>query len=105
MGYFLLAGIVLGAGFDLVKANAIKVFIALSIVLVALTIFLINDQVEWIPGLIMGAGSIVGALIASRLAVKKGINFVRYVIIVLICIFFIHFSGILDIKELLQNIL
>jgi len=105
MGYFLLAGIVLGAGFDLVKANAVKVFIALSIVLVALTIFLINSQVQWIPGLIMGAGSIVGALIASRLAVKKGINFVRYVIIVLICIFFIHFSGILNIKELLQNIL
>lgn len=102
MGYFLLAGIVLGAGFDLVKANAVKVFIALSIVIVALTVFLINDQVQWIPGLIMGAGSILGALIASRLAVKKGVNFVRYVIIVLIFVFFIHFSGILNIKELIN---
>ncbi len=105
MGYFLLAGIVLGAGFDLIKANAVKVFIALSIVIIALTVFLLNDQVKWMPGLIMGAGSIVGALIASRLAVKKGINFVRWVIIVLISVFFLHFSGIVDIKELLQNIL
>ena len=105
MGYFLLAGIVLGAGFDLVKANAVKVFIALSIVIVALIVFLMNDQVQWIPGLIMGAGTIVGALIASRLAVKKGINFVRWVIIVLISVFFLHFSGLVNMKNLLQNIL
>ena len=29
VGYFLLMGIVVGAGYDLVKANAIKVFIVL----------------------------------------------------------------------------
>ena len=101
IGYFLLAGIVLSAGYDLVKANAIKVTIALFITIVALVVFFFSDEVSWLYGLVMGVGTIAGALIASRLAVSKGVNFVRWVIVVLIIVFSTHFLGIVDIKELL----
>lgn len=98
IGYFLLAGIVLGAGYDLVKANAIKVTIALFVTIVALVVFFFSDEVSWMHGLIMGVGSIAGAFIASRLAVSKGVNFVRWVIVVLILVFSAHFLDIVDVK-------
>ncbi len=101
IGYFLLAGIVLSAGFDLVKANAIKVTIAFFVTVVALLVFIFSNEMHLLYGLILGAGTIGGALIASRLAVQKGVNFVRWVIVVLIIVFSIHFLGIFDIKEFL----
>ncbi len=105
IGYFLLAGIVLGAGYNLVKANAVKVTIALFITIFALVIFIINGDVKYFYGLILGVGTIAGALIASRLAVKKGVNFVRWVIIVLIVVFASHFFGLFDINEFIGQII
>ncbi len=84
VGYALLAGIVLGAGYDLVKANAIKVLIILLWTPLSLAVFWYHHQVVWLYGLIMGAGNFAGALIASQLAVKKGAGFVRYVVLAII---------------------
>ena len=103
IGYFLLASIVLGAGYDLIKANAIKVLIAMFITIIALVIFIINGEIRWMYGIIMAAGTMIGALIASKLAVKKGVNFVRWVIIVLILVFSLHFLHIINIKDLIQG--
>ena len=61
IGYFLLMGIVLGAGFDLVKANAIKVFIIFIYTPFTLAIFLWNGLVDWKYGLILSVGSVAGA--------------------------------------------
>jgi L-asparaginase / beta-aspartyl-peptidase len=101
IGYFLLGGIVLGAGFDLVKANAIKVSIAFFITIVAFLVFVISGEVNFLYGIILGIGTIFGALIAARMAVKKGVNFVRWVIVVLILVFSAHFLGLIDIKAML----
>ncbi len=105
VGYALLAGIVLGAGYDLVKANAIKVFIVLIWAPVILIVFVINDQVNYLYGLILSIGSVIGALIASRLAVKQGAVFVRWVIIVVILLTAAHVFGFIDISSFLQNLL
>ncbi|MCD4666035.1 MAG: sulfite exporter TauE/SafE family protein, partial [Bacteroidales bacterium] len=86
VGYALLAGIVLGAGYDLVKANAIKVLIILIWSPITLLIFVFNGQVNFAYGIILSIGNFIGALIASRMAVKKGASFVRWVIIVVILI-------------------
>lgn len=104
IGYFLLAGIVLSAGYDLVKANAIKVTVALFVTIVALLVFSFNQEINWLYGGVMAAGTVVGALVASRLAVKQGVNFVRWVIAVLIIVFSAHFFGLYDIKEVLGSI-
>ncbi|MCF8399699.1 MAG: sulfite exporter TauE/SafE family protein [Bacteroidales bacterium] len=100
IGYFLLAGIVLSAGFDLVKANAIKVTIAFFVTVVALLVFFFSHEINLLYGIVLGLGTIAGAIIASRMAVKKGVSFVRWVIVILIIVFSIHFLGIVDIKEL-----
>ena len=87
VGVFLLAGVVLGAGFDLLKANAIKVFIVLAYTIVALIVFIYNKQVNYFFGLVLGAGSMLGAWIATHYAVKWGANFIRWFLLVTIFVF------------------
>ena len=84
VGYFLLAGLVLGAGFDLLKGNAIKVLITLALTVAAIVVFIVNGQVDYGVGLSLGAGSMIGAWIATRLAVRKGAKFIRWVLLVTI---------------------
>ena len=81
VGIFLLAGLVLGAGYDLVRANAIKLLIVLVFTPFALFVFLVNGQVNWHYGLILALGNMAGALVGTRAAVKGGAEFVRWVLI------------------------
>jgi uncharacterized membrane protein YfcA len=104
VGYFLLAGLVLGAGYELVKANAIKVLIVLLYSPFAIFVFFMNDQINWSYGLIMTVGNVAGALIASRMAVKKGAKFVRWVIVVVILVTALHLFDIVNLKELVSSI-
>ena len=84
VGFFLIAGLVLGAGFDLIKTNAIKLFIVLCYTPFALAIFIMNDQVNWKAGLILAIGNMLGAFIASRFAVSWGPKVVRTILLVII---------------------
>lgn len=95
VGYFLLGGFVLSAGYEIVKANALKVFVVLMYTPVALVVFAMNHQVNYLYGIILAFGSMGGALIASRLAVKHGGAFVRWVLIVVIVLTALHLFGLL----------
>lgn len=77
VGFFLLTGLVLGAGIDLVKANALKLLIVLLYTPVALVVYIIHNQVDYKLGLILAAGNMLGAYIASLLAIRKGARFIR----------------------------
>lgn len=81
VGYFLLAGLVLVSGYDLVKANALKVFIVLLFTVPALFIFIYNQQVMLFEGLLLAAGSSIGAWLGSHAAIKKGAGYIRFFII------------------------
>ncbi len=96
VGFFLLAGLVLGAGFDLVKANALKVFIVLLYTPIALIVFMYNNQVDYTIGLTLAVGNMVGAYVASRLAVKKGAKFVRYILLFALVVMAAKLFGLLD---------
>jgi len=104
VGYFLLAGIVLSAGYELVKANAIKVLIVLLYTPFTILVFVMNNQINWTYGLIMTIGNVAGAFIASRMAVKKGAAFVRWVIILVIILTSAHLFGVINIKAFVQSI-
>lgn len=82
VGFFLLAGLVLGAGFDLVRANAIKVLIVLLYTPFALFVFLYNSQVDFKIGLFLALGNMLGAYIASKWAIKWGNKFIWYVLLI-----------------------
>jgi hypothetical protein len=105
IGYFLLAGLVMSCGYNILKANALKVFIVLLSTPFTLMVFLYHGQVDWKYGLVMAIGNILGAFVAARMAVKRGANFVRWVIIVVILITSIDLLGIYDIREIIQSLL
>ena len=84
VGIFLIAALVLSAGFNLVSANAAKNLMVLVFTAAALVVFIVNDQVDWLLGVLLGAGQSLGAWIAARMAVKRGAPFVRWVVIVVI---------------------
>lgn len=100
VGYFLLAGIVLGAGYDLIKANAIKGFIVLLYTIFALVVFIMNDKVNWQVGLVHSIGNITGAIIASRYAISWGTGFIRWFMIVIIVITSADLLGLINIRAL-----
>jgi uncharacterized membrane protein YfcA len=86
VGIFLLCGLVLGAGYELVRANAVKNMIVMVFTLFALILFIVNDQVEWLPGLVLAVGNMLGAWVAARMAVEKGAKFVRWILIAVIVV-------------------
>jgi len=96
VGFFLLAGLVLGAGFELVKANALKVFIVFLYTPFALGIFMIHHQVDYKLGLILAVGNMLGAFVAARVAVKWGPRVVRYVLLVVLAFASLKLLGLFD---------
>lgn len=96
VGIFLLAGLVLSAGYDLVRANAVKVLIVLCFTVFALGVFVLNDQVVWSVGLILAVGNMLGAWVASRMAVKRGAVFVRWLLIVIVSVSALELLGLFD---------
>jgi len=98
-GLFLLAGLVLGVGYNLVKANAAKIFIILLYSPFVMIVFLLEGQINWTYGLILAAGTIPGGIIGSKIAVKKGSSFVRWVLISVIIFMVLQLTGIINVKE------
>ncbi|MFP4461378.1 MAG: sulfite exporter TauE/SafE family protein [Thermotogota bacterium] len=82
VGFFLMTALVLLEGFDLVKTNANKVFIIACYTLISLIIFAFNGKVDFVAGISLALGGMLGAYIASHIAIKKGANFIRYVVFV-----------------------
>ena len=96
VGFFLLGGLVLGAGYDLIKANAIKVFITLLFTVPALIVFILNNQVNFILGFVLAIGSVLGAFVGAKVAVSWGPKFVRYVLLTAILASALKLFGAFD---------
>ncbi len=93
-GFFLLGSFVLGAGYDLLRANVLKVLIVLLYTPFVLAIFFWHGQVAIILGLILGIGSSIGAYVGSKMAVQKGTKFIRYILLAIILFSAGKFLGI-----------
>lgn len=78
VGYLLLGGFAFLSGNSLVKSNALKVLLVMVFTLFALVVFMVNNQVDYLVGVILGVGSMAGAWFAARLAIKKGAPLIRY---------------------------
>ena len=85
MGILLLLGISLFHARELVGANAVKNVIGFVLTVTALAVFVFYGQVEWLPGLVMAVGNLLGGTIGAKLAIKKGQNLIfGFLILVMI---------------------
>jgi hypothetical protein len=69
---FLLAAVATWAGLDLVRGNALKVLVVLLLTPVSLALFAWSGKVDWVAGVPLAAGHLLGALVGVRLTVLKG---------------------------------
>ena len=71
VGFILLAALAGGLRYDLLRANALKMVCTLAFTFVSVAIFIIFDLIEWVPGLILAGGNMVGAYLMVKVAVRS----------------------------------
>ncbi|GIW41512.1 MAG: UPF0721 transmembrane protein [Candidatus Binatia bacterium] len=67
-------------GYDLVRANSIKVLVIAVLTAVAVPVFVWRGQVAWLPALVLGSGFTAGGFLGAKLAVERGERIVRPVL-------------------------
>lgn len=83
VGFILLGALAGGLRYDLLRANALKTACALAFTAVAFVIFAFFGQIQWIPGLIVACGSMLGAHLAVKLAVRASQNAIKWFLFVM----------------------
>ena len=70
--------------YDLVRANALKMVATGVFSVVALAVFIARDQVMWVPGLILAAGTMVGASLSVRFAISVSQATLKWLLLVMV---------------------
>ena len=84
---FLIITALLIHGLDLVRINAIKVFVIFAYTFIALGVFIYHGQVDYILGFALAAGNSIGGMIGPKLAVDKGHDWIKKVVTVTVLVF------------------
>jgi len=81
IGVLLISTFVLAGGYDVVSGNALKFALAFFFTITALIVFTSAGQVQWLPGLCLGVGTITGGIAGARLVIFKGAPWVRVFVV------------------------
>ena len=95
-GLFMIAALVWISGYNLVKAAAIKIFVVLIYTPFVFTIFILNNQVEYLIGFVTGLGNLTGGLLAASMASKFGAGFIRWILIFVLFLFSLKLLGFVN---------
>jgi uncharacterized protein len=69
VGFILITALAGSLRYDLVRTNALKVVCTLAFTLLALSVFIYQGHVLWMPGLILASGTMLGAHFAVKFAI------------------------------------
>lgn len=105
LGFLILAITISTMHLDIITANVIKGFVIFLSTPFALAVFIYNGQVEWMAGLLHGAGNIIGAVVASHWAMNWGVKFVRWFTLFIIVVFFVDLMGWISLQDMMSNLL
>lgn len=86
VGFIILGSLTFINKMSLVRANSVKVFAVLIYTISALAVFIIEDKIDWLYGLVLAIGNMTGAWIASRWSVEKGDVWIKRFLIVTVSI-------------------
>ena len=86
VGFIIIAGLLVH-GLDLVRINAVKVFVVAMFTVVALGVFLREGQVDWPLGLALALGNAAGGWLGARLAIAKGHDWIRRLVLAVVVVF------------------
>lgn len=86
VGFPLIALLTGQLGYDLVRANSVKVTLTAVYTLGALPVFLFAGQVAWTPAIVLALGTIGGGWLGARWQVEKGSAVVRWFVFVMVAV-------------------
>lgn len=86
VGFPMLALLVLYLGYGAVEANGVKVILVLAYTMVSLPMFALAGQVAWREGAALAVGAMVGGWLGTRLQIRGGAKFVRWVVVVMVAV-------------------
>jgi hypothetical protein len=86
VGFLIISGL-LAHGLDLVRINAVKVFVTLVFTAAALAVFVAHGQVDWPLGLALAAGNAAGGWLGTHMAIKKGHDWIKKVVSLTVLVF------------------
>lgn len=81
MGILLLLGMSFVRKGDLVGANGVKNLIGFAVTFIAMLTFAFFNLIDWVPGLIMAFGNLLGGVVGAKLAIQKGNRFILGVLV------------------------
>ena len=84
---FMALGMTTLAGLDLVRGNAVKVFVVMLLTLLSLAAFAGTGHVHWPAGIALGSGQLLGGIVGVRVAVLKGQKWLEPVVAVTVVVF------------------
>lgn len=84
---FLVITALLVHGLDLVRINAIKVFVIFAYTFIALGVFVYHGQVNYLLGFALAGGNSLGGMIGPKLAVDKGHEWIKKVVSFTVLVF------------------
>ena len=82
------------SGFDLFRANAIKIVIATALAIVTVPVFVFEQQVAWLPAVFVSIGFTLGATAGARFAVLGGETAIRRALAVAVLLLAGHLLGL-----------
>lgn len=84
VGFILIAALAGGLRYDLVRSNALKLVCTAAFSVMALGVFILRDQVLWIPGLILAAGTVIGAIVSVRFAISVAQTTLKWLLFIMV---------------------
>jgi len=80
VGYLLMSALFFILKIDLLLVNVHKLFVVLVYTIPAIVVFALTDNVHWIYGLSLAAGTSLGAWWSAKLAIRGGEKIIRIVL-------------------------
>ena len=84
MGFVLIAVLVGQLRYDMLRGNALKLAITGSFTVLALGIFVARDQVAWLPGLLVAAGTLLGVRLGVGFAHRVSPRVLKRILLVMV---------------------
>jgi uncharacterized protein len=84
-GTFWALAFMFGLGFNLTKSTGYTKVMNFASNLSSLLFFLLAGRVLFLPGLVMGAGQLLGARAGSRMVMRQGTRFIRPIFLTVVC--------------------
>ncbi len=98
VGYLMVFVLVIVSRYNLLTANALKIFLTLTLNIIALIIFIYYDLILWRIGIVLSLGAVVGSLLGAKITITGGERFIRYAFFSLMIFFILNLLGVIDVN-------